>query len=208
MIRDILRQMRPAAVVFVLLSLITGVVYPLVVSGIAWELFPSAAQGSLISRDGRVIGSKLIGQSFDDEKYFWSRPSATIPAYNAGASSGSNLGPTNPALMDAVKERVTKLKATADDADQLVPVDLVTASASGLDPHISPAAAYYQVSRIARARGVSKDRVEAIVEQHIEPRLLGIIGEPRVNVLLLNLALDETMPRAFNSPFVPHSRGQ
>jgi K+-transporting ATPase ATPase C chain len=155
-------------------------------------LFPSAAEGSLIrDKDGKVLGSRLIGQPFDDDRYFWGRPSATTPAYNAAASTGSNLGPTNPALLDAAKSRVAELKSTAADPRAKVPVDLVTASASGLDPHISPAAAYYQVQRVAAARRISVDRVRSLVERHIEPRTLGILGEPRVNVLLLNLALDE-----------------
>jgi K+-transporting ATPase ATPase C chain len=192
MTHDLLRQIRPAIVVFVLLSVVTGVVYPLVVTGISMVLFPSAAEGSLIrDKDGKVLGSRLIGQPFDDDRYFWGRPSATTPAYNAAASTGSNLGPTNPALLDAVKSRVAKLKSTAADPRAKVPGDLVTASASGLDPHISPAAAYYQVQRVAAARRISVDRVHSLVERHVEPRTLGILGEPRVNVLLLNLALDE-----------------
>jgi len=161
------------------------------VSGISWTLFSSQATGSLVYRDGKVIGSRLIGQPFDDEKYFWSRPSATTPAYNAGASSGLNLGPTNSALVDAVKERVKKLKATSPHPNEAAPIDLVTTSASGLDPHISPAAAYYQVARIARVRRIREDEIKRLVDRHIEPRFLGILGEPRVNVLMLNLALDE-----------------
>lgn len=192
MIQDLLRQLRPALVVFVLLSVITGIAYPLVVTGISMAVFPSAAAGSLIrDKEGKVIGSRLLGQAFDDEKYFWSRPSATSPAYNAGASSGSNLGPINPALLDAVKERVKMLKATAADPSAPVPVDLVTASGSGLDPHVSPAAAYYQVDRVARARGIPVERLRRLIESHVEPRTLGVLGEPRVNVLLLNLALDD-----------------
>jgi potassium-transporting ATPase KdpC subunit len=191
MLSDLSRSIRPAAVLFLAMTFITGVAYPLVVSGVAWMLFPSEAGGSLITRDGRVIGSRLIGQPFDGERYFWSRPSATTPyPYNAGGSSGSNLGPTNPALIEVVKERASRLKAV-DLAQSTIPIDLVTASASGLDPHISPAAAYYQVERVAMSRGLSKDDVEKLVEQHIEARTLGVLGEPRVNVLLLNLALDE-----------------
>ena len=192
MFPDILRQLRPAVVVFVLLSIITGIAYPLAVTGISMVVFPSAAEGSLIrNQDGKVIGSRLIGQPFDDEKYFWTRPSATSPPYHAAASSGSNLGPINPTLLDAVKARVEKLKATAADRRAPVPVDLVTASASGLDPHISPAAAYYQVERVATARRLESAAVRALVDRHMEPRTLGMLGEPRVNVLILNLALDE-----------------
>src|SRR5688572_2860198 len=192
MTQDVLRQIRPALVVFVLLSIITGIAYPLAVTGISMVVFPSAAEGSLIrDEDGKVIASRVIGQSFDDEKYFWSRPSATLPPYQAAASSGSNLGPINPVLLDAVKERVKTLQATAEDSSAPVPVDLVTASASGLDPHISPAAAYYQVKRVAAARGIPADELKQLVSRHIEPRTLGILGEPRVNVLQLNLALDE-----------------
>jgi potassium-transporting ATPase KdpC subunit len=193
MIQELIRPIRPALVVFVLLSVVTGIVYPLVVTGISMAVFPSAAEGSFIrDKDGKVLGSRLIGQPFDDEKYFWGRPSATSPAYNAGASSGSNLGPINPALLDAVKQRVKMLRATAADPAAPVPVDLVTASGSGLDPHISPAAAYYQVERIAPVRGMSAEQIRKLVERHIEPRTLGVLGEPRVNVLLLNVALDET----------------
>jgi K+-transporting ATPase ATPase C chain len=191
MLTDILIQLRPTLVIFVALTLVTGVAYPLAVSGIAAAVFPSAAGGSLIERDGKVVGSRLIGQPFDDARYFWSRPSATGPAYNAAASSGSNLGPINPALLDAVKDRVAALKAAHPTQTGPVPVDLVTASGSGLDPHISPAAAYYQVQRVAAARGYAEDKVRDLVARHIEPRDLGVLGEPRVNVLLLNLALDE-----------------
>jgi len=191
MLTDILIQLRPTLVTFVALTLVTGVAYPLAVSGIAAAVFPSAAGGSLIERDGKVVGSRLVGQSFDNPRYFWSRPSATGPAYNAAASSGSNLGPINPALLDAVKDRVAALKAAHPTQTGPVPVDLVTASGSGLDPHISPAAAYYQVRRVAAARGYAEDKVRDLVARHIEPRDLGVLGEPRVNVLLLNLALDE-----------------
>jgi K+-transporting ATPase ATPase C chain len=191
MLADSLKQLRPTLVIFVAMTLLTGVVYPLAVSGIAAAVFPSQAAGSLVERDGKVIGSRLIGQPFDDAKYFWGRPSATGPAYNAGASSGSNLGPINPALLDAVKGRVEALKAAHPAQTGPVPVDLVTASGSGLDPHITPAAAYYQVERVASARDMPPDQVRALVTSHIEPRSLGILGEPRVNVLLLNLALDE-----------------
>jgi K+-transporting ATPase ATPase C chain len=184
-------QLRSALRVFFILTILTGVVYPLAVTGIAQLLFPHQANGSLIYKEGKPIGSTLIGQPFDDPKYFWGRPSATAPfPYNAAASSGSNLGPTNPALMEAVKARVAALKAADPGNDAPVPVDLVTASGSGLDPHISPAAAEYQVRRVARARGREEAFVRAVVSQHTEGRQLGALGERRVNVLALNLALD------------------
>ena len=181
---------RPALVLFVALSAITGVAYPLVVTGIAKAVFPSQAAGSLIEKDGKTVGSTLIGQNFSDPRNFWGRPSATSPMVNNAANSGgSNQGPLNPALIDAVKGRIAALKA-ADPTNALpVPVDLVTASASGLDPHISVAAANYQAARVARARGVPLAQVQALVAQHTERQLLGFIGEPRVNVLELNLAL-------------------
>ncbi len=186
-----LSQLRPALMVLLLLTLVTGVAYPLLVTGIAQAVFPSQARGSLIVKDGKIVGSRLIGQPFDDPKYFWSRPSATSPfADNAGSSSGSNLSPTNPDLVKAVQGRVDALR-TADPGNTApVPVDLVTASGSGLDPHISPAAAIYQVARVAKARKLDPEAVRQLVERHIEGRSLGFLGEPRVNVLALNLALD------------------
>jgi potassium-transporting ATPase KdpC subunit len=184
--------LRPALVLFFILTLITGAVYPLLVIGIAQTLFPVQANGSLIMRDGKAVGSELIGQNFTDPKHFWGRPSATGPMpYNAAASSGSNVGPLNPALTDAVKGRIEALRAADPGNTQRVPVDLVTASASGLDPHISPAAANYQVSRVAKVRGVSVDKVQALVDTQTEAPLLGFLGEPHVNVLKLNLALDK-----------------
>jgi len=196
-----LKQLRPALVSLVLLTLMTGVIYPLLVTGIAQVVFPSQANGSIIIKDGKAVGSALIGQQFDDVKYFWGRLSATSTfpynAYNAAAltgSSGSNYGPLNPALLDAVKGRVQALK----DADislaltntASIPVDLVTASGSGLDPHISIAAALYQVHRVAQARGLTDDAVRALVDKNTEDRQLGFLGEPTVNVLKLNLMLD------------------
>ena len=184
-------QLRPALMVLLLLTLVTGVAYPLLVTGIAQAVFPAQAQGSLIVKDGHVVGSKLIGQPFDDPKYFWSRRSATSPfADNAGSSTGSNLSPTNPDLVMAVQERVDALRAADPGNTAPVPVDLVTASGSGLDPHISPAAAFYQAPRVAKARKLSPEAVRELVERHIEGRFLGFLGEPRVNVLTLNLALD------------------
>jgi len=188
-----MNHLRPALVSLALLTLITGVAYPLVVTLIAQTVFPAQANGSLIVKDGKVIGSRLIGQPFDDPKYFWGRPSATSPfPYNAAASSGSNQGPTNPALTKAVQERVDALRAADPGNTAAVPVDLVTASGSGLDPHISPAAALYQVGRVAKARKLDEVAVRRFVDQHTEGRQLGFLGEPRVNVLALNLALDGT----------------
>ena len=184
-------HLRPALMSLLLLTLVTGVVYPLVVTGIAQMVFPFQANGSLIVKDGKVVGSALIGQPFDDPKYFWGRPSATSPfPNNAAASSGSNLSPTNPALISAVQGRVDALRAADPTNKAAVPVDLVTASGSGLDPHISPAAALYQVSRVARERKLAPDAVRALVDRHTEGRFLGLLGEPRVNVLALNLVLD------------------
>jgi K+-transporting ATPase ATPase C chain len=183
--------LRPALVFFFVLTLLTGVVYPLVVTGAAQSLFPQQAGGSLILRGGKPVGSALVGQNFADAKHFWGRLSATSPMpYNGTASSGSNLGPLNPALTDAVKARIAALRALDPGNTAPVPVDLVTASASGLDPDISPAAASYQVARVARARGLAPDKVQALVAAYTEGREWGVIGEPRVNVLRLNLALD------------------
>jgi len=175
--------LRPALVLFLLLTVLTGLLYPLLVTALAQLLFPHQAAGSILTRDGHAVGSRLIGQSFSDPRYFWSRPSATTPQpYNGTASTGSNLGPLNPALLDAVKARVAALHA-ADPGNRLpVPVDLVTASGSGLDPEISVAAASYQAARVARTRGLAPERVQALIAQHTEGRLLGVLGEPRVNV--------------------------
>lgn len=191
-----LAQIRAAAVSLALLTVASGIVYPLLVTGIAQAAFPSQANGSLIVRNGKPVGSHLIGQSFDDPKYFWGRLSATSDAngkplaYNAGASAASNLGPTNSALVDEIKGRLDALTAADPDAKDPVPVDLVTSSASGLDPDISPAAALYQVHRVAKARGLGESDVRALVDAHTAGRTLGVLGEPRVNVVELNLALD------------------
>jgi K+-transporting ATPase ATPase C chain len=188
-----MNQLKPAVMMLVWLSLITGLAYPLLVTGIAQVIFPDQANGSLVVRGGKAVGSSLIGQPFDDPKYFWGRLSGTAPhAYNAGASSGSNLGPLNPNLHAATKARIDALREADPGNTAPVPVDLATASSSGLDPHISPAAALYQVPRVARARGMDPAQVRRLVEQHIEGRQLGVLGEPRVNVLRLNLALDST----------------
>lgn len=184
--------LRPAISLFIVLTAITGVVYPLASTGLARGLFPHQAAGSLIEQDGKAIGSTLIGQSFTDPGHFWGRPSATSPqANNASASSGANQGPSNPALSDAVKGRIDSLKAADPDNGLPIPADLVTASASGLDPHISPAAARYQIKRVAMARKLSVGQVTALVEKYTEGRQFGVLGEPRVNVLTLNLALDQ-----------------
>jgi K+-transporting ATPase ATPase C chain len=188
----LLAQIRPAIVSFILFTVLTGIIYPLVVTGIAQRVFKNQAEGSLItSRDGKILGSSLIGQNFDDPKYFWGRISATSPAYNASSSSGSNLGPTNPALLDEVRLRITALKAADPDNNDPIPVDLVTSSGSGLDPHISSAAAAYQLARVTRARGMTAEAVQQIVDQNTQGRFLGLLGEPVVNVLQVNLALDE-----------------
>lgn len=184
-------QMRPAMTMLLILTVLTGLFYPLAVTGLAQLFFPYQANGSLIVQEGKVLGSQLIGQPFDAPGYFWSRPSATTPfPYNAAASSGSNLGPTNDALIKAVRARIDALKSADPDNPLHLPVDLVTASGSGLDPHISPASAAYQVRRVARVRGMEEGVVRQFVSQHTEGRQLGILGEPRVNVLALNLSLD------------------
>ncbi|HJW23467.1 MAG TPA: potassium-transporting ATPase subunit KdpC [Rhodocyclaceae bacterium] len=182
---------RPAVSLFVLLSAVTGVAYPLVVTGVAKAAFPEQAGGSLIVKEGKPVGSSLIGQNFTDLKHFWGRPSPTSPQpYNGAASSGSNQGPLNPALADAVKGRVEALRAAEPGNTRPVPADLVTASASGLDPHISPDAAEYQLPRVARERHMAEADLRTLVRQHTEDRQWGVFGEPRVNVLKLNLALD------------------
>jgi potassium-transporting ATPase KdpC subunit len=191
-------QLRPALVALGMFTILTGLVYPLVVTGIAQVIFPRQANGSLIVRNGQPVGSELIGQPFDDPKYFWGRLSATSPvgytAFNGDkltGSSGSNYGPLNPALVEAVQARIKALQEADPDNKAPIPVDLVTASGSGLDPHMSPAAAAYQVGRVARARGLSEATVRQMVAQHTEGRTLGLLGEPRVNVLAVNLALDQ-----------------
>jgi potassium-transporting ATPase KdpC subunit len=184
-------HLRPAIVSLIMLTALTGLLYPVVVTGLAQVLFPHQANGSLIVKDGKAVGSALIGQPFDDPKYVWGRPSATSPfPDNAGASTGSNLGPTNPDLQKQVQGRIDALRAADPGNTAPVPVDLVTASGSGLDPDISPAAALYQIHRVAKARGLTEEAVRNLVEQHTEGRQFGFLGEPKVNVLKLNLALD------------------
>ena len=183
--------LRPALVLFVLLGALTGIVYPLAVTGVAQAVFPAQAAGSLVMRDGVTVGSTLIGQNFSDPKHFWGRPSATAPMpYNGGASGGANQGPLNPALADAVKGRIEALRAADPGNTVTVPVDLVTASASGLDPDISPAAAHYQAARVARLRSLPIGQVEQLIDDHTDAPLWGLLGGARVNVLVLNLALD------------------
>jgi K+-transporting ATPase ATPase C chain len=189
-------ELRPALIVFGLLTLITGVVYPLIVTGIGQGAFGNEANGSAIMVGDRMLGSRFLGQPFTSPTYFWSRPSATSPQpYSAAASSGSNLGPINPALQAAVRDRIDALRAADPGNTARVPVDLVTASGSGLDPHISPAAAEYQVARVARQRGVLEEQLRKLVQEATEDRTLGILGEPRVNVLELNLSLDTQLAR-------------
>jgi K+-transporting ATPase ATPase C chain len=185
------KDLRIAVVLFIVMTVITGVAYPLVVTGVANVIAPGAAHGSLVERDGKVVGSTLIGQNFSSPQYFWGRPSATSPqADNGASSSGSNIGPTNPALTDAVKAHIDALHAADPDNKAAIPVDLVASSASGLDPEISPAAAHYQAARVAKARGLTVDQVDTLVIQNTQGRTFGLLGEPRVNVLDLNLALD------------------
>ncbi len=187
----ILKNLRTSVLLLLFLTVMTGLIYPLLITAIAQLVFPFQANGSLILKGERVVGSSLIGQPFTDSRYFWSRPSATAPfPYNARSSSGSNLGPLNPALLDAVRQRVGDLKASDSSNAMPIPVDLVTASGSGLDPHISVMAALYQVPRVARTRGLTEERVRSLVGQHTEGRQLGALGEPRINVLLLNMSLD------------------
>jgi K+-transporting ATPase ATPase C chain len=203
-----LRLFKPALLIFLALTILTGVVYPVVVTVMAQSFFPHQANGSIILLDGKAAGSELIGQSFDDPKYFWGRLSATAPAYNAAASSGSNYGPLHASLKDAVKARIEALKKADPSNTTPVPVDLVTASGSGLDPHTSLAAIYYQIPRVARARGLSQEQINKLIQSRVEGRWLGIFGEPVVNVLRLNLILDARQKNQsldFNSP--RHSDG-
>jgi potassium-transporting ATPase KdpC subunit len=188
----LLKYLRTSIIAIIVFTGLTGILYPLAVTGLAQLMFPGKANGSLIQKDGKLLGSELIGQPFSDPKYFWSRLSTTGPyAYNGGASTGSNYGPLNPAILDAVHKRVQDLKTADSMNNQPIPVDLITSSSSGLDPHISIAAVQFQISRVARSRGISEERVRAIVHQYTDGRQLGFLGEPRVNVLQLNLALDE-----------------
>ncbi len=189
------RELIVSCLMLLVLTVVTGVAYPLVVTGVAMLVFPHAAGGSLVERDGAVVGSRLIGQPFDDPGYFWGRPSATSPvAYNAASSSASNVGPTNPAKFEAVEARVAALRAADPGQTAPVPIDLVTASGSGLDPEISPAAAAFQIPRVARARGLDQAVVRRLVAAATRERDLGLLGEPRVNVLELNLSLDAGPP--------------
>lgn len=186
-----MKTLREALVVFAELAVLTGVAYSLAITLVGQTVFSHKANGSLVERDGKIVGSELIGQAFTSPRYFWSRPSAA--GYNGGGSTGSNLGPTNPAQLDAVKQRVADLKAV-HSVDAEVPIDLVTASASGLDPHITPAAADYQIARVAQARNLEEQKVRELVASHTQGRTFGVLGEPRVNVLQLNLALDDLVP--------------
>ena len=189
--KNIFAELRPALSLFILLTVVTGALYPLLITAIGQAAFRNQANGSLIESTGKVVGSRLIGQPFTEDRYFWSRPSATSAMpYNAASSSGANLGPTNPALIDAIKPRIAALKAADPANTAAIPVDLVTTSASGLDPHISAAAAYYQLERVARARQLPAAKVRALLESRLESPLLGFIGSPQVNVLEINLALD------------------
>ena len=186
-----MNMLRPILVILLGMTLLTGLAYPFAVTGLASVAFPGQARGSVLEHRGQAVGSDLVGQAWTSPGYFWGRPSATAKPYDGASSSGSNAGPSNPALVTAITERVAALRAADPGNDAPVPIDLVTASGSGLDPHISPAAALYQVGRVARARGLSEDRVRALVMGAIEGRTFGVLGEPRVNVLRLNLALDE-----------------
>ena len=194
-----LKILRQSVIALVALTVITGIIYPLAVTGIARGVFPNKSSGSLITQNGKAVGSSLIGQPFTDPKYFWSRPSATSPEpYNAAASSGSNLGPSNPTLLKDIQERIAALRAADPGNTQPVPIDLVTASGSGLDPDISPAAAYYQAGRVARVRDLSLTDVDALIARFTEGRQLGLLGDPRVNVVQLNLALDSLAKAGLN----------
>jgi potassium-transporting ATPase KdpC subunit len=186
----VLSSVRAVLVSMALLTVLAGLVYPLVILGLAQAFFPEQADGSLVRRDGRIVGSTLIGQKFDDARYFWGRPSATEPPYNAAASSGTNLAPSNPQLAKDVAARCTALAKAHGNSVAPIPLDLVTASGSGLDPHVTVAAMLYQVDRVAAARGIDPSAVRALVEQHVEPPALGFLGQRRVNVLAVNLALD------------------
>ncbi|MCW8418886.1 potassium-transporting ATPase subunit KdpC [Fluoribacter dumoffii] len=191
MFKEVMEHIKTALILLIVFTLVTGLLYPLAVTGLAQLLFPAKANGSLIKQNDHVIGSQLIGQFFSSPTYFWGRPSATSPyPYNGEASAGSNLGPTNPDFITAVKKRILPLKETSPQNNKGIPVDLVTASGSGLDPDISPYAAYYQAARIAKARNLSLEEVNTLIQKHIKNRTLGLLGEPRVNVLEINLALD------------------
>ncbi len=191
MFKEVIAQMRTALILLIVLTVLTGLLYPLAVTGLAQLLFPTQANGSLIEHNNRVIGSRLIGQSFTSNAYFWGRPSATSPyPYNGEASSGSNSGPTNPSFLATVEDRIAQLKQASPQNNNAIPVDLVTASGSGLDPDISPQAAFYQVARIAKTRNLSEKEIQSLIQQYTQHRTFGLLGEPRINVLELNLALD------------------